>query len=437
MKILLVNPPSPGQYHLYPPLGMGYVGSALKARGHEVRVLDCYLQDKIDGYKPDWVGITGLSPQYPAMKELARWGKSLGAVVVMGGIHASSLPEFVLKDCPEVDYVVKGEGELAFPDLVEGKAGPGVYSRNGCQESIYIQDLDSLASPWETLNLEVYSGPEIKICGVSGRRYPVASVLSSRGCPYGCIFCSQAQVHGKRIRLRSAKNFLDEIEYLVRERGMQEIQIVDDNFTFNYDHAYSIVQGIIDRRLDITWALPNGIRADRVDKKLLEKMRESGCYYFSVGIESGSPEVLRRANKGLSLEKVEETVREAGRLGFVIHGYFMVGLPGETASDIRETVRFASRIPLDRISVNPVVPFPGSELFSGIEPSSFNWLEALRERYGISEESRRAIRKLYLRFYLNPRRLYRHVTKIKSLSEFVGLFRGFGILVKEISRNHA
>jgi len=436
MKVLLVNPLIPGRFHLTPPLGLGYIGSALRKRGHEVRIFDYCLKRRFEDYRPDWIGITGVTPQYPGMKELARWGKALGATVVMGGIHASSLPEFVLRDCPEVDYVIKGEGEVAFPDLVEGKVGPGVHSRDGFQESSYVQDLDSLASPWKTLDLEDYS--RIRVYGISTRRYPVATILSSRGCPYGCTFCSTVQVHGKRVRKRSSDNFLDELEYLVRERGIREIQILDDNFTFDYDHATTITQGIIDRKLDFCWCLPNGLRADRVDRKLLSLMKRSGCYYFGVGIESGSPKILEQVQKGLSLSKVRETLIEADKLGFITHGFFMVGLPDETQTDIQKTIEYASSLPLDRISVNPVMPLPGSVLFAGITPTGdFDWLKIDRGEGLLPVAIKGAIRKLYIRFYLNPKRLYKHIVKIRSLTELIGLFVGFGILLREISKRHA
>jgi anaerobic magnesium-protoporphyrin IX monomethyl ester cyclase len=429
-KVLLINPPIKASHYLFPPLGLGYLGSALKSRGYEVKVFDYRLRSRFEDYNPDWVGITGFTVQYPVMKEIAAYWKSKGKKVIMGGVHVSALPEYTLKDCPSIDYVIKGEGETAFPDLIGGKIGPGVYSRDLSIPSEYIQDLDSLVSPWKTLSLKEYS--DLTVCGIASRQHPVASIISSRGCPYGCSFCSASVVDGKRIRYRSPENFLSELDWLVRTQGIKEINIQDDNFTFDYDRTVKIVQGMLDLKLKFTWVLANGLRADRVDEKLLTMMRKSGCYYFGVGVETGSKELLKTVNKGLDLRKVQDTVKIANRLGFITQSFLIAGLPGEKKSDVDSTIKLVSSIPLDRISINPLMVLPGSRLFN--EYPDYDWLKASRDLQTVTPFVRSSIRRIYIKFYLNPRWLFRYTMKLRTMSEWKGLFNGLKIFIGELSR---
>ena len=446
MRVLLINPPFTGSYNVCPPLGLGYVGSALSKEGFSTAVLDCALgicdlQTVLRFVRPDWVGITGMTAQYNSMKDLAKISKDFGAKVVFGGIHSSALPEFVIQDCPDVDYVIKGEGEIAFPNLVKGIIGPGIFYRGKDKvegsNPEYITDLDTLVSPWCTLDTFRYK--DTKVHGISVRKGPAISVISSRGCPYSCSFCGASQVQGKKLRLRSSKNFLDELDFL-RSQGVKEIQILDDNFTFNEDHASTICQGMLDRGLKLAWTLPNGIRADRVTPKLLKLMKEAGCYYFGLGIESGSQRVLNTINKSLDLNRVKQTVELSEKLGFIVQGFFMVGFPKETQSDLDLTRRVALSLPLDRMSINPVIPMPGSSLYqeyinSGLViPNNQDWSRFNRLDYRSSNPNYTSgfVRSLNLRFYLNPSRLLKLVSKVRSLSEVKGLFFGSRILLNSV-----
>lgn len=298
----------------------------------------------------------------------------------------------------------------------------------------YISDLDSLRSPWMTLDTFRYRAT--KVHGISVRRGPAISVISSRGCPYSCSFCGASQVHGKKLRLRSPENFLDELEFL-ESLGVREVQILDDNFTFDLSHAFSICQGIIDRQINIAWTLPNGIRADRVTPELLKLMKEAGCYYFGLGIESGSKKVLSTIHKSLDLKKVQTTVEISEKLGFIVQGFFMVGFPKETKEDLELTKRFALKLSVDRISVNPVIPMPGSEIYkdlvdSGILfPGVVDWSRFNRVDYSSGQEAKFA-RNLNLKFYLNPFRILKLVSKVRSFSEVKGLFQGLDVFLGSI-----
>lgn len=449
MKVLLVNPPFPGFYQeKVPPLGLGYIGASLVKSGYEVKLIDLALkvssdlQAEIDFFNPDVVAITGLSPQYPGMKECARVAKELGKLVIVGGLHVSAFPDYVLNDCNSIDIVVKGEGERVFPEFLQrGKATglAGFYYRNSGSVvgsfQTYICDLSSLPHPWTFLNLSNYDGNMVNgILKPRGRQ--AVSVLSSRGCPYMCSFCSASQAMGRQIRLRSVGDIISELKEL-KSQGVEEVQFMDDNFTFYNKHAESICDAIISEELNIYWTLPNGIRADRVSPSLLEKMRDAGCYYFGVGIESGSEKVLERMHKKLSLDKAKETISECDRLGLITQGFILVGYPGETKKDLRDTLNYIKSSKLDRISINQVMLYPGSEIFKEIcDPKTIDWSSLHRYKFNTSLPKYTGwySKYMYLRFYLDPIRLLRHVRKFKTRNQWASLFGGLKTLISEVGR---
>lgn len=445
MKVLLVNPMPAGLMRVSPPMGLGYVGASLKRAGNEVLVYDetlksvATLREVLINFRPSIVGITGLSSQYPSVKRVARSAKEIGSTVVVGGIHASSYPEFTLSDCKNIDYVIKGEGEKSFVDFLDGRdisKIPGLYYRNhnGVKGKYpeLIDNLDSLSPPWDVLHPKDYVTS--KPAGVVSRQSIIAPLLTSRGCPYGCTYCCASVVQGKRIRLRSVGNILDEIEYLVNRCGIKEIQIIDDNFSFYPEHILGVCRGIKDRSLRLDWTVTNGIRADRVNKDILKEMRSSGCYYFAIGIESGSSKILKDISKGLSLDRVRETTKEADKLGFITQGFFMMGFPGETSEDWRQSSDFAAELKLDRIAVAPVMALPGSKLFDtqfGGDVSSYDWTQSGIKGWkpvpGAADYStiKRSINRMRLKFYLNPIRNIRHVGKVRTWHQLRGMFSGF------------
>ena len=449
MKVLLVNPLPRGLMRVSTPMSIGYIGSSVKKSGHEVKVLDeCLKRDLLpvlEDFRPEVVGITGYSLQYPRMKVIAEISKSLGCLVVAGGIHCSAYPEYVLKDCGSIDCVVKGEGERSFTELLRLGAPtgiPGIFYRNSHEiegtPPEFIEDLGSLPFPWDVLDPKDYSTK--MPAGVATRYSPVASVLTSRGCPYGCTFCCASVVQGRKIRLRSVENILDEIELLVRTFGIKEIQIIDDNFSFYGEHILGVCRGIKARGLKLSWSLTNGIRADRVDRSILEEMKEAGCYYFAVGIESGSERVLKMISKGLSLDRVRETVSCASKMGFITQGFFMMGFPEETKEDREISSKFACSLDLDRLCVAPVMALPGSELFRSAysdELEDYDWEQA-GVRYwepivgaGSHSVIRKSISKMRGKFYLNPKRTIRHISKVRTVHQALGMVKGLVAVVKE------
>jgi radical SAM superfamily enzyme YgiQ (UPF0313 family) len=295
-----------------------------------------------------------------------------------------------------------------------------------------------LEYPWQVVNpLDYAKGMGH---GFMAKRRPVAPVLSSRGCPYKCSFCGGSVILGRKLRLRDPKYFVDEIEYLIDTFGIKEVHIVDDNFTFYKDHATRVCEEILKRKLDVSWALPNGIRADSVDYPLLQLMREAGCYYIALGIEFGSERMLKITHKQLSLDKAKQTIILAEKLGYITHGFFIMGHPQEQKEDTLATIETARAMPLDRFSVTFMVPLPGSEVFEYylqkgyLNMDSVNWKQFAGPQYIPYEELVGFLRSAYIKFYSNPRRVLRYLFKLRSLSQIKGLWPGVVTLFSSVVR---
>lgn len=344
--------------------------------------------------------------------------KARGAVTMAFGTHVTPMPASTMKTYPALDYVLLGEPELTLRELVDvsermrngaasaGDGGggddvwwpsaapdfalrlkrlftthdpgwqplwhaahfadgdapltriKGLVWRNGSEVVInpprpYIANLDDLPLPrHDLLPLKAYRAPL-----VGG---PYAFSVPSRGCPAGCRFCIKHVSYGASVRFRTPENVVDEIEVLVN-LGVRKIHMYTDLFTVNREHVMGICEGILERKLQVRWTCNS--RVDFVDLELLQQMRRAGCWMISWGIESGEPEMLKRMNKGITLEKVEKALGWAKEAGIMNWGYFIIGLPGETEASIRKSIDFAKRLPLDLILFHIAAPHPGTPFF--------------------------------------------------------------------------
>ena len=373
-----------------PPLGLGYLAALLRAHGHQVDILDCaimresYLEiiPKIKSLNPDVIGITALSSYYSEMRRLARILHTLQIPIVLGGVHASALPELSLRQC-RADLAVIGEGELTTLELMDKWQGrdtkkdiKGIAYLEGAQFKInpareVIRNLDELPFPaWDLISPLKY--PPLPH-GAVMKRYPAAPILTTRGCPYSCSYCASTQFWGHTFRRRSAQNIVDEIEYLVNTFKIREIHIWDDNFTLMKKHVVDFCREILQRKLDLTFACPNGVRIDSLNKELLTLMRRTGFYSLTFAIESGSQMILNKANKKLDLKIIPEITKMAKNLGFQIPAYLMFGFPNETYNTARQTIQFVKNLPIDRTIFFLVQPLPGSRLFNDLsQKKDFN-----------------------------------------------------------------
>jgi radical SAM superfamily enzyme YgiQ (UPF0313 family) len=286
-------------------------------------------------------------------------------------------PELTLQD-NNVDFVAVGEGEFTTLELYrclnalenyESIDGLG-FKKNGQilvnRPRKLIEDLDSLPFPsWHLMDPSLYPpSPQ----GFFFHSHPIAPIMTSRGCPYSCTFCASCGFWKRKYRVRSPANVLSEIIMLTEKFGVNEFQILDDNFTLHKQRALKICEGIIDAKLDITWNLPNGIRVDRVDRELLRKMKQAGCQYVTLGIESASQKILDRVKKNINLHQVKKAADLCRQEHLIVGGFFIFGLPYETRETALETIRFALELKLDIAQFHIFTPLPGSSEFQ-------NWVE--------------------------------------------------------------
>ncbi len=347
----------------------------LRKNGIDVRLIDGLnlniSNDEIVDLVKDYqiVGITCLTDFYLQTVDLSLKLKEKGKIVVLGNVHPSIMPYETLNDTG-ADYIVCGEGELTMLDLVKSlKNGtevnkiPGLIYRGQINfiKRDLIKELDELPMPdWEQMDPRKYrKAPH----GALIKNFPVAPVVTTRGCPYNCSFCSSPNFWGRSLRYRTPERVIEEIEYLIRDFGVKEIHFEDDNLTMDRDHIVGICDLILKKGLNFSWATPNGVRADRVDEELLKLMKRAGCYYIAFGIESGNQDILNNIKKRETLADIEKSVRLANKTGMMTQGFFILGLPGETEQTIKNSIAFAKRIPLDRAQFLILDLLPGSELW--------------------------------------------------------------------------
>jgi len=392
-KILLINPEGTRDVYLktnvrvgtpiLPPLGIAALAGSLVRAGHAVRVLDLDLADvynedvpallknTILGFKPDAAGLTSITPTWHSMMETARRVKELspGTTVIAGGVHASRFHEDTLAD-GTVDYVAIGESDFTLPELIDSgdpSRVPGIAYRNGGETIITerrapVEDLDALPAPaWELFETGRY-----RMSHLTERSRPGGYLETSRGCPFGCIYCDKT-VFGRRFRAKSPGRVADEIEVMIRRHGFREIHIVDDGFTTDMDRAKEICRLIIRSGLKFKFNLFNGIRADRLDGELCELLKKAGCYQVAFGVESGNDRVLESVSKGLDKNDIRRAVSLCRQSGMETFGFFVIGFPEDTEETIMDTIRFAVELDMTISKFDIAVPLPGSKMFEQLD----------------------------------------------------------------------
>ena len=335
---------------------------------------------------PDLVGITSNSTEYLATAGLTASivRKALpDATIVLGGVIPTVLIDEAMKD-ENVNYWIMGEGEVSFPELINelGKDVPNITAINGLaywdngkahiNKKVFIENLDSAPFPdysnivvgadGRTISLQEYGNMRHQYdATLYATNYPFAYSITSRGCPFRCIFCAGRTVSGRKVRFRSAENVLAEVDFLYRQ-GIREIIFLDDHFLANKKRALDIMNGIIDREYNMTWKCSN-VTAWLLDKELLETMYKSGCNFITASIESGNQNVLDNiVKKPVKLDKIPAIFDMAKSIGFDINVNFIIGFPGETWDQIRETFRFAESLNVDLVNFHIATPLPNTEL---------------------------------------------------------------------------
>ena len=451
MRILLTLPYHSDHYITTPDLGLGYLASSLREAGHDVRILITTIGMKEEAFQRfveegrfDVVGIKILSFAMLQARNTIDIVRRLSrrTLVVVGGHGVTASPEDIFHYLPKADYAVAGEGELVFNQLLdcvaEERTGPevlqgipGLIWRQG--ESVQVNpigqvpDVNALPFPaWDLM--EPRDFPVTPLNGYS-RRFPIANVMLSRGCPYRCTFCGQGSAP---MRPRNADGVMTEIRLLVEKHGVREIQFYDSNLTHPKSNLRDVLQGIIDEKIGIVWNAANGLRVDHMDPELARLMKRSGCYQVGVGIESGSPKTLKRIKKGIRPEQVRTSVRMLRDAGIEVLGLFIIGFPDESREEIQETVDFALSLPITAGNFSILTPTPGTaiydEVFTDEERLSIEELSSMtfsKYENNFSQLSSKELHKVqksaFIRLHLRPVVLFHmiknmnHPDKLKLL----------------------
>ncbi|MCW4047430.1 MAG: B12-binding domain-containing radical SAM protein [Candidatus Bathyarchaeota archaeon] len=429
-------PPSHGPWihgRHFLPLGLAYIAGALEKAGFQVEIFDNYLLEKpIDEVKlevkqlnPEIVGITCGSATYRQCIETAKAVKEVlpSCKVIVGGWHPSYEPDSMLQH-PEIDYVVIGEGERAMVELAtslskgEGDQGAaaiaGVAFRRGGKvvktPPKFINNLDEIPFPARhLLPMHLYER-KIEYLDVQ----PVDNMSIMRGCPFNCAFCEISHLWGKTCRSFSPSRVVQEIEHLKTNFGTRGIYFINDNFTVKKNLTLELCALMKKNRLDIEWACDT--RVDLVSREMLREMKAAGCKTIWFGGESGSPRILEKLNKGVTLEQIEHAFKIAREEGIQTACSFMMGIPGETVADMEATFRFARKLDPDWCRFNIFVAVPGSSLYQEvIQKHLYSRLEdfvAYVRTEDFDYDSLLAIqRRFHRNFNRSPKRILRKIRR--------------------------
>jgi anaerobic magnesium-protoporphyrin IX monomethyl ester cyclase len=406
MKVLLINPPNhrpiksvlpeviEEERGYNPPLGIMYLASyARKHTFHQIELLDCQVEElsykqieaEIKRRRPDVVGITVMTFSLIDVLTVVKIVKTINPKIkiVLGGPHAHIFPEETIV-LDGVDFLVLGEGEFVFRDLLENindkrnlkKIKGLVFIENGkiinTGKPDFIENLDALPHPARDLL------PISKYSSVLAKRSPVTTMFTSRGCPHRCIFCDRPNL-GKKFRARSALNVVEEMEECLK-MGIREFFLYDDTFGVDRQRVLKICDHILKRNLKAGWDIRT--RVDTVDEEILRKLKTAGCERIHFGIESGNPEILKTLQKGITIEQARRAFRLTKKIGIETLAYFMIGNPGETKKTAKQTIRLAKELEPDYVHFSVLIPFPATKLYWwGLERGIFKtdfWREFAR-----------------------------------------------------------
>ncbi len=455
MNILLINPHGNISF-VNPPLGLLYIASVLKANNHNVYIKDYNIE------KPDYpvlfsfirekeikaAGISIVTPKvYNSIDIVNKIRSSFPELVIIaGGPHATLMPEQLLQENSAFDYIVQGEGEFRMNDLINSieknipvnEIDGLAYKSNGKiinnLPKNFIEDLNTILPPArELIDISIYSKYMKTLYS------PATSMMTSRGCPYQCIYCSKP-VTGKRFRSISPENVIKEITHLVNEYKIREIVFYDDSFTFDKERAMKICDLIIQNRIKIKWHCET--RVNLVSKELLEKMKQAGCYMIAYGIESGSERMLKKLKKGVSPEQIRTAVKLTNEAGIKVLGYFMFGIPEETEADIKETLDFSKDLNLDYVQYSIATAYPGTELYEIAKQQNkltSDWSKSIYALGGkplvsLSEIPvdmlYKYVQKAYSSFYFRPGYIFKKIKDLKNIEYLKYYMRGLQKLLK-------
>ena len=450
-RILLIRPPSENISSVLP-LGLMYLGSALKKKNCKIKILDLRLKknaysclnETIKKFKPDIVGIGLLTVESKSAHQIVKDVKAIDPdlMVIFGGPHCEAEPDLILKD-NNIDILVIGEGENTVCELID------VFKYNGLLDKVNgiayrdngktiknrprepIEDLNSLKLDYDLINVEDYFhfSSSHDYLPSSKRFLPI---FTSRGCPFECVYCHN--IFGKKIRYMSAERVFTEIEFLYKKYNVEEFHFLDDSFNIDINRAKRIFDLICDSGMNVGITFPNGIRTDFIDEELIHKMKKAGVYRVALGIESASERIIKMINKKSDINEIKVVTKKLNSSKISTGGFFMLGFPTETREEISNTINFACSLDLTTAIFSFVIPNPGTKLWEKIhnndrnlDPDDFENFNAQSVNFNRSCVSSKELRKLqrmaYRKFYLTPWRIWKIYVlspdKIMTIKKFI------------------
>ena len=404
-KILLLIPPAfsrakPRDITPLPPMGLGYLASIAENLGIEVKIFDCLMlgwereeyinetlvrvglpnqeiQKQIRQFQPDMVGINcQFSRQYKIYHEIFALIKNIDSriIVLAGGPHATVCPEEVLRD-DNCDYLLQGEAEESFHELIMAlESGQEITSIDGLgwkqddkvkinPKLKFINDLDSIPFPaYHLMGLDKYFG--LKASHGERHKNRFSPIVTSRGCPAKCTFCSANQVWGNKYRVRSVEKVIEEMRLLKDNYGIEEIMFEDDNVTANNKRAKHLFSRMIEEDFDFVWDTPNGAGVWNMDEEMIDLIKKSGCVGLHFPVESGSQEILKNViKKPVNLERVKELTKYCKKINLYYSMFLVIGMPGETLADMWKSIKFAADCGCYIPHISVATPYPGTQLY--------------------------------------------------------------------------
>jgi len=436
MKVLFVNPPQTASKYKFmgviaPPLGIAYMAGVLQENNIDVEILDASAEDmdfkdvekELLKRKPDLVALTALTPTIGRALETAQVVKKTlpDSIVVMGGYHPTFNFIETLED-ENVDIVIRGEGEYIMLNLVQALENQSslhdvkgiVFEDKNSKEIVVnpeaplIQDLDEL--PFPALNLL-----PMKKYRLLDMDTHMTTMITTRGCPMQCSFCSSAAMHGKKIRERSVENIVDEIEYLKTNYDIDTIAFMDDTFTLKKRKVMAICDEILKRNIEIMWGCTS--RVDTLDEKLLKKMKEAGCITIFIGVESADQQQLDNMCKNTTIAKIENAFKIAHKLKIRTIASVALGMPGDTKEIMNKTVKFVHKLKPNYAIYSLATPYPGTRFYKEAfeknlikikDWSKYTLITPILETIDCSLNDMRKIQaKAFMKFYLRPHYIIR------------------------------
>ena len=435
ISVTLVNPPYPKRGHQHPPLtplGIAYLGAVLEKNGYSVDVIDCQAQKiahnsfehEIGKHQPKVVGITSTTLTYKSALKIAATAKQVhpDCVTILGGCHATFWDYKALEECPQLDIVVRKEGEYTLLEIVnrlkenrhiDDVLGTTCWKNKKIirnEDRPYIENLDDLPFPAHHL---------LPLKRLRKQGKVIFPLTTSRGCVYWCNFCTAVRMFGRRYRMRNPKNVVDEIQFLNEKYGATQFTFSDDTFTVDQARVRKICEDVRNRRLKVQWDCET--RVDMITRGLLEKMKKAGCIAVWFGVESGCQNVLNSMEKSINLAQTRRAFKWAHEAGLMTIASVILGFPGETKDTVLKTVKFVEELNPNDVGYHIATPYPGTPMYDFVKENG--WLKITDfDRYDtatpvfesptLNMKDLAEIReKAYQRFYIRPRYVLRMLSK--------------------------